>query len=87
MVTGAGSSQGIGFATARALTQLGARVFLTSLSGRVNERVHEISATGAPADLTDGGQLEELIVIAVAKRGIRIGKSAPRGLGPSARAR
>lgn len=69
LVTGAGSSQGIGFATARTLTQLGASVFLTSLSDRVHERAGELKTFGAPADLTNQGQVEELISTAVAKLG------------------
>ena len=69
LVTGAGSSQGIGFAAARAITQLGGSVFLTSLSERVNERVNEIGATGAAADLTDPAQVKELISLAIAKLG------------------
>lgn len=69
LVTGAGSSQGIGFATSRALAKRGASVFLTSLSARVHDRAHEIRAFGASADLTDPGQVEELISLAVAKLG------------------
>lgn len=69
LVTGAGSSQGIGYATAKAITKLGGSVFLTSLSDRVHQRASEIGATGAPADLTDPGQVEELISIAVARLG------------------
>ena len=69
LVTGAGSSQGIGFATARAIHQLGGSVFLTSLSGRVNERASEIKALGAAADLTDPGQVDELLSIVVANFG------------------
>lgn len=69
LVTGAGSSKGIGFAAARAVTQLGGSVFLTSLSARVIERANEIGAQGAAADLTDPGQVEGLISFAVAKLG------------------
>jgi len=69
LVTGAGSSQGIGFAAARALQQLGASVFLTSLSTRVHDRAHEINALSGSADLTDQGQVQELIAIAVEKLG------------------
>ncbi len=69
LVTGAGSSHGIGFVTARALTQLGASVFLTSLSDRVHERAGELNTFGAPGDLTDPGQVEKLLSIAVAKLG------------------
>lgn len=69
LVTGAGSSQGIGFAAACALQQLGASVFLTSLSTRVHDRASEINAFSGSADLTDPGQVQELIAIAVDKLG------------------
>lgn len=69
LITGAGSSRGIGFAAARALAQSGASIFLTSLSGRVHDRADEIHAFGASADLTDPGQVNELISVAVAKLG------------------
>jgi 3-oxoacyl-[acyl-carrier protein] reductase len=69
IVTGAGSVQGIGFATARAISQLGGSVFLTSLSDRVHDRAKEIGATGACADLTDQGQVHEVIKLAIEKLG------------------
>lgn len=69
MVTGAGSAQGIGFATARALQQLGASLFLTSLSERVHDRAREISAFSACADLTDPEQVQVLLTTAIAKLG------------------
>lgn len=69
LVTGAGSSQGIGFTTAQALQLLGASVFLTSLSDRVHERANELGAVAASADLTDQGQVQELITIAIEKLG------------------
>lgn len=69
LVTGAGSAQGIGFATSRALTKLGANVFLTSLSDRVHERAKELNTFAARGDLTDPRQVAELISIAVAKLG------------------
>jgi len=69
LVTGAGSSQGIGFAAARALSERGAAIFLTSLSSRVHDRADEIHAFGASADLTDPGQVNELISLAVDKLG------------------
>jgi len=69
LVTGAGSSQGIGFAAARALQQLGASIFLTSLSTRVHERAHEINAFSGCADLTDQGQVQELISVVIEKLG------------------
>jgi 3-oxoacyl-[acyl-carrier protein] reductase len=62
LVTGAGSAQGIGFATARLLARLGARVAITSTTSRIEERAAELRAEGAdvvvaiPADLTDRAQ-------------------------------
>lgn len=69
LITGAGSSYGIGFAAARTLQLLGASVFLTSLSDRVHDRVREIDAVGASADLTDQGQVQELITLVIEKLG------------------
>lgn len=69
LITGAGSEQGIGFATARTLQQLGASVFLTSLSPRVHERARELNAVGATADLTNQGEVSALIATAVEKLG------------------
>lgn len=69
LVTGAGSSQGIGFAAARALQERGASLFLTSLSTRVHDRGREIKVLSGSADLTDQGQVQELIAIAVEKLG------------------
>lgn len=69
LVTGAGSSQGIGFATARAIRTLGGSVFLTSLSERVHDRSKEIDVAAASADLTDQGQVQELIALAIKKLG------------------
>jgi 3-oxoacyl-[acyl-carrier protein] reductase len=69
LVTGTGSAQGIGFAAARALHQLGASVFLTSLSPRVHERAGELNASSATADLTDPAAVVTLIASAVEKLG------------------
>jgi 3-oxoacyl-[acyl-carrier protein] reductase len=69
LVTGAGSAQGIGFAAARALQQLGASLFLTSLSPRVHERALELHVFGATADLTDPEDVTTLIATAVEKLG------------------
>jgi 3-oxoacyl-[acyl-carrier protein] reductase len=49
IVSGAGSPQGIGFATARALGELGAGVVLTATSDRVFERAAELRADGITA--------------------------------------
>ena len=69
LVTGTGSSEGIGFAAARALQQLGASVFLTSLSPRVHERAEELNLSGATADLTSPEEVVALIDTAVRKLG------------------
>jgi 3-oxoacyl-[acyl-carrier protein] reductase len=53
LITGAGSPTGIGFASAQALRDLGAEVFITSTSDRILERASEIGAKGFIADLTD----------------------------------
>ena len=69
LVTGTGSAQGIGFATARALHQLGASLFLTSLSPRVHDRVRELHTFGATADLTNPDEVLALVAAAVEKLG------------------
>ena len=58
LVTGAGSAEGIGFASALRLGRLGARVAVAATSARIHERVAEleragVAATGWEADLTD----------------------------------
>ncbi len=58
LVTGCGSAEGIGFACARMLARLGARVAITSTTERIEERADEIRAEGGEvsahmADLTD----------------------------------
>lgn len=42
LVTGAGSASGIGFACARALGELGARVVITGTTDRIHDRVSEL---------------------------------------------
>ncbi|MCU1438778.1 MAG: 3-oxoacyl-[acyl-carrier-protein] reductase FabG [Naasia sp.] len=49
LVTGAGSAEGIGFASARALGRLGATVAITSTTGRIADRVAELAAEGIQA--------------------------------------
>ena len=54
LVTGCGSAFGIGFATARLLGGLGARVSITSTTERIHERAAELGgAFASVADLTD----------------------------------
>lgn len=69
LITGTGSERGIGFAAARALQQLGASIFLTSLSPRVQERAQELNAPGASADLTSQKEVSALIAMTVEKLG------------------
>ncbi len=68
LVTGAGSPDGIGFATARLLHEAGARVAVTSTTERIHERCKELAGEGsgdslfaAPADLTDPRQVAGLV--------------------------
>ena len=49
LVTGAGSASGIGFAAARMLGELGARVVVTATTDRVHERVAELRELGFEA--------------------------------------
>jgi len=52
LVTGAGSPNGIGYATARRLSLLGAEVAIVSTTRRIHERAGELGVTGFVADLT-----------------------------------
>jgi 3-oxoacyl-[acyl-carrier protein] reductase len=74
VVTGAGSPQGIGFATARMLSGLGAAVALTATTDRAHQRAAELtalggSAMGVVADLTDEAQVERMVTDVVAALG------------------
>src|SRR5947207_13254203 len=58
VVTGAGSRDGIGFATARMLAELGAAVMVTATTARIRDRACEwgsagFDAAGWAGDLTD----------------------------------
>jgi 3-oxoacyl-[acyl-carrier protein] reductase len=73
LVTGAGSSAGIGFATARLLGKMGAAVALASTTDRIYDRAQElraegIEALGLIADLTDPPQVAGLAASAEAWR-------------------
>jgi 3-oxoacyl-[acyl-carrier protein] reductase len=74
LITGAGSSQGIGFATARLLAQRGARVAITSTTERIQVRAGELAAEGAdvfafPADLRDYARTQALVQEVITRYG------------------
>ncbi|MHB1930176.1 MAG: SDR family NAD(P)-dependent oxidoreductase [Acidimicrobiales bacterium] len=74
LVTGAGSAAGIGFACARLLGRLGARVAVTSTTDRIQQRRAELAAEGletwaGPADLTEPAEVERLVADASAALG------------------
>jgi 3-oxoacyl-[acyl-carrier protein] reductase len=65
VVTGAGSPQGIGYATARLLGHSGAAVVLVSTTDRIHERAADLQAEGVEtlglvADLTDPAQVTSM---------------------------
>jgi 3-oxoacyl-[acyl-carrier protein] reductase len=64
LVSGCGSSEGIGFATARLLSQLGARVSITSTTERIHDRARELGGLGFVADLTDPAQAHAFVAAA-----------------------
>jgi 3-oxoacyl-[acyl-carrier protein] reductase len=66
LVTGAGSAEGIGFAVARRLHALGARVAITSTTERIHARARELDDSGNRvlafvADLTDEAAAQGLV--------------------------
>ena len=74
LVTGAGSAEGIGFACARRLGRLGARVVLTSTSERIQERRQELASESIEchavvADLTEAPQASGLVQEALRRFG------------------
>jgi 3-oxoacyl-[acyl-carrier protein] reductase len=75
LVTGAGSADGIGFATARLLAEAGARVVITSTTDRIFDRLKALPGGGRQkaafvADLTDRRAVAALV------------KAAEKALGP-----
>jgi 3-oxoacyl-[acyl-carrier protein] reductase len=74
VVTGAGSPDGIGFATARLLAELGAAVMMGATTGRVHDRVGELRAAGFETagvigDLTDPGAADGIVSAALREWG------------------
>ena len=61
LVTGAGSAEGIGFATARLLASRGFDVTITSTTDRILQRASELGVRGVVADLTSWGDAERLV--------------------------
>jgi 3-oxoacyl-[acyl-carrier protein] reductase len=61
LVTGAGSADGIGFATARILKAQGARVAVTSTTARIHDRAAELDCAGFTADLTALDDIARLV--------------------------
>ena len=66
LVTGCGSAEGIGFACARMLARLGARIAITSTTERIRDRHQELDDEGAEvfsyiADLTERAQAFDLV--------------------------
>ena len=66
VVTGAGSPDGIGFATARMLAEFGASVMITATTARIRDRASELcsagwDAAGLAADLTDAAAAPGLV--------------------------
>jgi len=74
VVTGAGSAEGIGFASARLLGALGAAVVLGATSDRVADRAAELRASGVDAshevgDLTTESAASHLVTGALERHG------------------
>ena len=66
LITGAGSPNGIGFATARLLLAAGAKVAITSTSGRIFDRLVDLGASDTvtfaqTADLTKANEVTGLV--------------------------
>jgi 3-oxoacyl-[acyl-carrier protein] reductase len=61
LVSGAGSAEGIGFATARLLASRGMDVTITSTTERVFTRAHELGVRGVVADLRSWEDAQRLV--------------------------
>jgi len=74
LVTGAGSPDGIGIATARLLAELGAGVMISATTARIQDRVSELrtagfDAAGIVSDLTDAEAASRLVSAALDRWG------------------
>jgi 3-oxoacyl-[acyl-carrier protein] reductase len=66
LITGAGSNQGIGFATAKMLSALGAQVVITSTSDRIFDRTRDLgldTSRAVVADLTNEAEAQHLLEV------------------------
>jgi 3-oxoacyl-[acyl-carrier protein] reductase len=61
LITGSGSSNGIGFASAKFLQSMGSKVFITGKSERIKERSKELNCPYFIADLTKEEEVSNLI--------------------------
>jgi len=61
LITGAGSSSGIGFASAKFLKEMGSKVFITGKSDRIKDRAKELNCPYFIADLTKEEEVRNLI--------------------------
>lgn len=74
LITGAGSADGIGFATAQLLLAAGAKVAITSTTDRIFDRLAELGADAGtafaqPADLTKADEVASLVAAVDARLG------------------
>jgi 3-oxoacyl-[acyl-carrier protein] reductase len=74
VVTGAGGPDGIGFATARLLAELGAAVMISATTARIQDRVSELrnagfDVAGIVGDLTDAAAAAGLVAAAIEQWG------------------
>ena len=74
LVTGVGSPEGIGFASAKLLAKAGAKIFITSTTKRILEREKELKSlfgndniSSLEADLTEENQVSNLSKIVIKK--------------------
>jgi 3-oxoacyl-[acyl-carrier protein] reductase len=70
VITGAGSPDGIGFASARLLAELGVGVMISATTARIQDRVSDLrgagfDAAGFAGDLTDAGAASGLVSAAL----------------------
>ena len=69
LVTGAGSAEGIGFATAKALQKAGAKLCITATTDRIFDRAAKLGCMAHKADLTDPAQVQGLFAAIAAQLG------------------